>query len=361
MGDLFRSIFSDIIAGLIGTGVVSLAVLVWSKVGPKEGRGWVRTLAWPIAAFVFFALTASVAIYRNATGPLAAGLALAVGSASLVIVLFRFGPARVRQAGRSILGWAWPLLAGLFCLTSLYLLLFDAGAGGRPARLVVAIDLAPEELILFREVLDDLEPELGCEIELQWVPQDRQLDRLRAMADAGDVRWDLVAFDNALAGAVVDSGLVADLDPLPDGLGVRVGPLVPALHRLTAAGGDGRVRLVPLRVNLKLGFYRKAAFAGRELPGSLSEVAALGWVTGGGRVILQGRPGRGAATTLHEAIGMDPHRLGRRPFADLVADSGGSAPRSTRGVCAPIQRWSTNCSSMAGSTWRATGRMPIAR
>ena len=68
-----------------------------------------------------------------------------------------------------------------------------------------------------------------------------------------------MAFDNALAGAVVDSGLVADLDPLPDGLGGRVGPLVPALHRLTAAGGDGRVRLVPLRVNLKLGFYRKGS------------------------------------------------------------------------------------------------------
>ena len=31
---------------------------------------------------------------------------------------------------------------------------------------------------------------------------------------------------------------------------------------------------------------------------------------------------------------MDPHRLGRRPFADLVAGSGGSAPpRSTRGMC----------------------------
>ena len=158
MGDLFRSIFSDIIAGLIGTGVVSLAVLVWSKVGPKEGRGWVRTLAWPIAAFVFFALTASVAIYRNATGPLAAGLCVGrrVGLAGDRSLPVWPGPGPTGGAVDPGVGLA---AAGRPVLPDEPLPAALRRRGGRPAaRLVVAIDLAPEELILFREVLDDLEP-----------------------------------------------------------------------------------------------------------------------------------------------------------------------------------------------------------
>ncbi len=316
MDDFITSVLSDLIAGLIGTASISLAVIVWSKACPERARGWVKAAAWPIVTFVFFALTASVAILRNATGPMAAGLGFALAAATAAFLLYRLGPRRFRETGRALRTKLWPLLAGLFFLTSLYLLLFDVAEVGRADPVVVAIDLTPEELVEFREVLDELEPELGCKIELHWAPQERQLDRLRTMIRTGAVRWDVVAFDNVLAGAVVQAGVVDDLGALLPGMGTKIPSLVPAVQPLITAGEDGVVRFAPLRANVKVGFYDKEAFAGKSPPTTLEELAAGELpALADGRLVIQGRPGRVAALSLFEAIGGDPRRLSRRALA----------------------------------------------
>lgn len=58
-------------------------------------------------------------------------------------------------------------------------------------RLYFAVDLTPDEIIGLSSVLHELEPRLGMEIVLRYVPTDTQYFRLQQGASS----WDLVAFD----------------------------------------------------------------------------------------------------------------------------------------------------------------------
>ena len=64
--DFLRSIASDLVAGLIATGIVALGAVLFRTAGPELARQWLernRRLAWVILAVVFLsaALISSIA------------------------------------------------------------------------------------------------------------------------------------------------------------------------------------------------------------------------------------------------------------------------------------------------------------
>ncbi|RUL88636.1 extracellular solute-binding protein [Tautonia sociabilis] len=230
------------------------------------------------------------------------------------MLFVRLGPDRVREIGHRVGDVLWPALAGLLFLVCLQLLLDRRGPSDR---VVLAVDLADDELIAFNDLIRSLEPRLGARIVLRPIDSGQQFERLSRMVGRGRVQWDLIACDNDLVGAMDAAGLVQDLGP-------EWAPpptLLPPLHRLTAPGG-GPARFAPLRVGVRLGYFDDRPFRGalrRSPPADLEELVEvarrLRLEYRAPRVVLQAGAGKPAATTLCEVIGTDPRAWNRAALA----------------------------------------------
>jgi len=332
--DLPLSIVSDLIAGLVGSGIVGSAALVARKVGFRTARRFAELLGWPSVASVFFGVSLVSAILRGGTESVVVlGLLLALTAS---VMLLRFGPARlhlvapvpVQPVVRFIQAYPWRILTGFFLLTTVSLLLINIGPDHPSERIVFTVNLADEELIVFRDILDELEPELGAEVFLMNVDSSRYVARLDKMVASGDMKWDLIAVDNNMLGILAAKGLVEELSQYRQYDEIVPKSLLPSLRPLLKF--DGEFYFAPFRPNVKIAFYNEKKFAqyGLQPPRDWDELLKVAKAfkerEGVGRVAIQGDPGPAAAVTLFEfvvAAGRDPLTLdddgSREAFAFL--------------------------------------------
>lgn len=159
--DLLLSFLSDLIAGLIGAGILAGLAILSRKIGSKQMRLWtdrLRRFGWPLLAAVFLATALTSAILRGATGPSAAVI---VGLVVLVIapvLLFRFGSAMIRSRLYRMRGHIWQILTGFFFLTTVLLLIVGPRGPAYNEQIVFVMDLADEEMMVMRDILNELEP-----------------------------------------------------------------------------------------------------------------------------------------------------------------------------------------------------------
>jgi hypothetical protein len=218
------------------------------------------------------------------------------------------------------------------------LLLLYMTARSSPKRVYVAVDLAPDEILEFGNILRSLEPRLGARIIPVYVATDNQLAQL----ELNNVEWDLIVFDNDSIRGMVDKGRLRDLleqgdQPLFDAEGrdallKGAGLNGPARRILREAGEDAdrdeeTASFVPFRLNVKVGFFDEGVFPDHDRRGhdspwtlapprslrELAEVAerlartktAANSIGGHGRLVIQGFPYKAAAVTMFEALGGD--------------------------------------------------------
>src|SRR5439155_23558162 len=111
---------------------------------------------------------------------------------ALVLTARRFVPVRFRSWEVFVWRHPWHLLTGLFLVTTLAQIILpsEAGLAQKGAQLIFVVDLADDELMGLREVLNGLEPTLGAKVFLMNVNSDRYIPRLHRMVAAGDMKWD---------------------------------------------------------------------------------------------------------------------------------------------------------------------------
>jgi len=304
--ELLVPFMSDLIAGLTGAAILFGLALLYHKIGSERGKTWankLRRLGWPLLAFVFFVTALMSAILQ----PPSRSIVVALGTILVLVlasfILLRFGPAKIRRFWATIRAQAWPILTGLFFLSTVTMLLIGIV---RPPpipseRIVFVVDVADEEWIALREILDELEPELGAEVFLMSVDSKYYVARLHKMEASNDMRWDLMAVDNNILGILCGRGLVEEL---PDEV---VPPnLLSSLHPLLKC--EDKLCFVPFRPNVKIAFYNKQKFDKYDLkpPRTWDELLAVAKVfhekEGVGRVAIQGYPGPATAVTVFEFV-----------------------------------------------------------
>ncbi|MBA7707077.1 hypothetical protein ES703_115942 [subsurface metagenome] len=168
-------------------------------------------------------------------------------------------------------------------------------------RIVFVVDVADEEWIALREILDELEPELGAEVFLMSVDSKYYVARLHKMEASNNMRWDLMAVDNNMLGILCGRGLVEELpdEVVPPNLLSSLRPLIEC---------EDKVSFVPFRPNVKIAFYNEPKFAqyGLRPPETWNELLEVAKVfheeEGVGRVAIQGYPGPATAVTVFEFV-----------------------------------------------------------
>lgn len=302
--ELFRSILSSVIAGLVATAIVSALLILARKVGPERAVRWVtklRRIRWPLLASVFFATSVTSAILRRETDISLVILGVIVLLALTLITPSRFVPDKIARHRSTTQPYRWQILSGMFFLSTVILLLMNV----RPTeRIVFAVDLADEEMMVFREILDDLEPQLGAEVFLVHVDSAQFIARLDRLVASGTMGWDLIAVDNNQLGLLVAKELVQDLSEFSAQLVPQ--RLLPALRRILRV--QDRLYFAPLRPNVKIAFYNELKFAeyGLRPPNTWDQLLEVARVfkekEGVGRVAIQGYPGKTAAATIFEFV-----------------------------------------------------------
>ncbi len=314
MDKIIVEILIDLIAGLIGAAFLSALVHLARKVGPERGRRWANKLSrmgWPLLASVLFAISLIRAIVGgNWIAAAVLGVLLLLALAS--VILLRFGPERIRRLETGARVHGWKILTGVFFLTTVSLLFIDIICSIKPKwcppceQIVFVVDLADEEMVVFKDVLEGFERKLGAKVFLMSVNSNRHVARLDKMVASDAMRWDLIAVDNNILGLLVEKGLVEELSKYKKYDELIPQSVLPSLHPLLKF--DGRWYLAPFRPNVKIAFYNEEKFAqyGLEPPKNwdqLLEVArAFKEKEGVGRVVIQGYPGKTAALTVFEFV-----------------------------------------------------------
>jgi trehalose transport system substrate-binding protein len=338
--DLIPSVLSDLIAGLAASGIVASAALVARKLGWATARRLAGRLGWASVAAVFFGVSLLSAFLGGDW--LERGIVLSVVLAlTASVMVLRFGPERLHVSAppitQPVVGFVrrypWRILTVIFLLTTITLLVLNLRDGGDEPpgeRIVFVVNLADEELIVFRDILDDLEPELGAQIFLMNVDSSRYVPRLDNMVAAGDMKWDLIAVDNNMLGALAAKDLVEELPLGPEYVNLVPDSLMYSLRPLLRF--EGTFYFAPFRPNVKIAYYNEQKFAQYDLEpprdwDQLLEVAKVFKEKEGvGRVAIQGHPGPAAAVTLFEfvtAAGGDPLTLdddGSREALEFLQD-----------------------------------------
>lgn len=322
-------VLSDLIAGLAASGIVGGGAVLARRVGWSAARRIAKWLGWPAVAAAFFGvpLVLSIIGERWVEAGIVLGVQLAV---TVPILLLRFGPERfehalpapVQPAIRFVRRYPWRTLTTLFFLTTITLLALNLASDGDPPppseRIVFVVSLDDTEMLAFRGILDELEPELGAEIFLMNVDSSRYVARLDDMV-AGDMKWDLIAADNNMLGLLAAKELVQELQADEH---AKLYPASLMISLLPLRTFEGKFYFVPFRPNVKIAFYNEEKFAeeGLEPPTSWDELLAV--AKDGGRVAIQGHTGPAAAVTLFEfvrAAGGDPLTLDDDGSREAVA------------------------------------------
>jgi ABC-type glycerol-3-phosphate transport system substrate-binding protein len=317
---LIESVFSDLTAGLVAAAILWAVAWLARRVQPGRARRWaarLRRLRWPLLAWVFLTTALTSAVWRGATGPAVVVLGALLLLAAACVLLRRFGSPTTRRIAGRVERHAWPILAAMFFLSTAMLLFLDierSVTAGR--RVVFVVDLADEEMMALRRILDRLQPRLQAEVFLMHVESDRQVGRLEKMLASGDMRWDLIAVDNSVLALLAKKGLVQDLSEYRHYDRLVPLSLVSSLRSL--ARREGRFYFVPFRPNVKIGFYNARKFVeyGLTPPQTWEELLHVAKVfkekEGVERVAIHGYPGKAAAVTAFEFVkagGGDPLTL----------------------------------------------------
>jgi len=312
---------SDLLAGLVGAAILGGLALLLRWMGPERGRQWVdrlRRFSWPLLAIVFFATALMSAVLQPPPRPIVVALGTILVLILASVILFRFGPLKIRHQVNRVRAHVWPILTGLFFLSTVTLLVIGVVSPPiKPGeRIVFVVDLADEEMMVMRDILDELEPELGAEIFLMGVESSRYISRLDRMVASGDVKWDLIALDNNMTAILCAKGLVEELSKYGEYDKLVPQSLLPSLRPLLEC--EGRFCFAPFRPNVKIAFYNEPKFEqyGLRPPMTWDELLEVARVfyekEGVGRVAIQGYPGPATAVTVFEfvrAAGGDPTSL----------------------------------------------------
>jgi trehalose transport system substrate-binding protein len=307
--EFLADVMSNLVAGLLVAAILTGLVYLSRKLGPKRAQQWanrLRRLGWPLLTFVCFATALMSAIFRGVTGPPLITLAIILVFVSVSFILFRFGPPKIRHLATGMQVYAWQILAGIFFLTTVMLLLIDTGKSPFGDRIVFVIDLADQEMMAFRDVLDELEPQLGSKIFLMSVDSNRHVARLDKMVASGDIKWDLIAVDNNVLGILVKKDLVEELTKYRKYDRLIPLALLPSLRPMLKF--EDRFYFAPFRPNVKIAFYNEEKFAqyGLKPPKTWKQLLEVAGVfkekEGVGRVAIHGYPGKATALTVFEFV-----------------------------------------------------------
>jgi len=297
---------SDLIAGLVGAAILGGLALLFRHAGSERSQVWankLRRMVWPLLTFVFLATALMSAILQPPPRSIVVALGTVVVLVLASFILLRFGPARIRRLWATIRTYAWSILTGLFFMSTVTLLVI--GVVSPPIksgeRIVFVVDVADEEWIVLRDILDGLEPKLEAEVFLMSVDSKYTVSRLHKMEASGDMRWDLMAVDNNMLGMLGGRGLVEELpdEAVPPNLLTSLLPLVEY---------EDKICFVPFRPNVKIAFYNKQKFDlyGLEPPKTRDELLEVARVfyekEEVGRVAIQGSPGPATAVTVFEFV-----------------------------------------------------------
>ena len=297
------------------------------KVAWGTARRFAKWLGWPAVASAFFGVPLLLTLIdkRWVEAGIVLGVQLAV---TAPIMLLRFGPEQLQHAApkpvQPLVGFVrrypWRTLTTMFFLTTITLLalnLASASDPGRPSeRITFIVNLADEELIEFRGILDELEPELGAQVFLMNVDSSRYVARLDKMRASENMKWDLIAVDNNMLGVLAAKDLVEELSALRQSDELIPSSLLPSLRPLLECGDE--LCFAPFRANVKIAYYNEEKFAeyGLKPPTNWDQLLEVAKVfkeeEGVGRVAIQGYPGPATAVTVFEfvrAAGGDPLTL----------------------------------------------------
>jgi len=336
------SFLSDLFAGVLATVMFGAWAFLTRLFGPKAGgqiMDRLRRFGWPFVAAVFLGGAFLSAIVRGGT------VSVVVLGALLVmagfVMLLRFGPERlhlhapepVQPVVRFIQTYPWRIIAAVFFVASVVLFFTDVEGSSSPdlsERIVFVVGLDDTEMLVMREILDGLEPELGAEVFLMNVDPSRQVARMDSMIASGDMKWDLVAVDNNMLGLLAAKGLVEELSELTERDDLIPEPLLPSVRPLLDF--EDRFYFAPFRANVRVGYYNKPKFDDEDYNldpprtwAELLDVAKAFKENGGvGRVSIAGFPGPPTAVTVYEFVrawGGNPRALddtgSREAFAFL--------------------------------------------
>lgn len=309
--NLLISFLSDLIAGLVGAAILAALVFLSRKVGPELWRRWLdklRRLIWPLLSLVFFSAALTSAVLRGDTRSLI--LVLALGAlllvASVLVLMLRLGSVKIRRLEGFIRRHAWPVLSGIFFLSTLVLLVDSVERPPLRERIVFVVDLDNEEMIALKDILDRLEPKLGAKIFLMCVDSNRYVTRLDKMVARDAMKWDLIAVDNNMLGILGAKGLVEDLSKYREYAKLVPRSLLPSLRPLLKF--EDKFYFVPFRPNVKIAFYNEKKFAqyGLQPPKNWNQLLEVARVfkqkEGVCRVAIQGHPGKTTAVTVFEFV-----------------------------------------------------------
>ncbi len=324
--DLIPSVVSDLIAGLAATGIVGSAALLARKVAWGAARRFANLLGWPLVASVFFGVSLLSAFLRGTWVERVVVLGILLALTAFVMLL-RFGPERLHLSApatvqplvRFVRTYPWRILTTIFFLTTITLLALNlqTSSPSPPGeRITFVVSLDDTEMLVFRDILDELEPELGAQVFLMNVDCSRYVSRLDKMRAAGDMKWDLIAVDNNMLGVLAAKDLVEELPEGEEYVELVPDSLIYSLRPLLRF--EGTFYFAPFRPNVKIAYYNEHKFVqyGLEPPRNWDQLLEVAKVfkerEGVGRVAIQGEPGAAAAVTFFEfvrAAGGDPLTL----------------------------------------------------
>ncbi|MGA1869578.1 MAG: extracellular solute-binding protein [bacterium] len=303
---------SDLIAGLVGAAILSIMALISRKMGRKQGWQWLNIishLGWPLMATVFFATALIYAIIRRLQLLYIIVLGILFLLALASVILIRYGPPKARRLQSSILPHVWQILTGIFFLCTLILMIIPRPPLPPGKQIVFVVDLADEEMMVFRDVLDTLEPELGAKVLLMNVESCRHVARLDKMVASGTMKWDLIAVDNNILGILVKKGLVEELSKAGEYENLKElipHALLPRLRPMLKV--EDKFYFAPFRLNVKIAFYNQHKFTeyGLTPPKNWEQLLHVAKVfkekEGVGRVAIHGYDGKTAAVTIFEFV-----------------------------------------------------------
>jgi trehalose transport system substrate-binding protein len=300
----------SVVISLATTGMVGLLLFVLRKIGPERLKRWALILhqrGWPFLTIVFFVTALIVGILQRAGWRLVVVLAgLSVLTLVLVATLAKRGPSKMQKVLKGAWPLRWQILSGVLVLSILALLTMPGRFPPRE-RVVFVVDLDHHELMVFREILDYIEAQLGAEILVMNVDSSRHIACLHKMSATGEMKWDLVAVDNNILGLLEKRQLVEDLSQ-----GTTYDELIPMellcpVRPLIRKDSEGRYYFAPFRANVKIVFYNKNKFVdGLKPPKTWDDLLDVGRVfkesEDVGRVAIQGYPGKACAVTVYEFV-----------------------------------------------------------
>src|SRR5262249_7913999 len=129
--NLLEDVFSNLIAGLLGTGILATLALLLRQLGPQPVQRCLdlsRQYIWALLALGFLASALASAALVGLTGARLAVLGGVAVVIALVLTARRFVPARFRSWEAFVWRHPWQLLTVLFLVTTLAQIVLPADA-----------------------------------------------------------------------------------------------------------------------------------------------------------------------------------------------------------------------------------------